>query len=96
MKCNIAISVPVIPLDAFYYSIAVSLSWSKPKVSGSLPLASDGHAACIRDDTMFIHGGFVERIGQFTLSLHALNLETLIWKEMPQTVSCFWQSSLEI
>ncbi|XP_018023900.1 kelch domain-containing protein 3 [Hyalella azteca] len=61
----------------------VSRSWSQPKVSGIVPLASDGHAACIHKDTMYIHGGYIEQISQFTLSLHALNLCTLVWTEMP-------------
>ncbi|KAA0197510.1 hypothetical protein HAZT_HAZT010010 [Hyalella azteca] len=50
---------------------------------GHTVVAHDGHAACIHKDTMYIHGGYIEQISQFTLSLHALNLCTLVWTEMP-------------
>lgn len=46
-------------------------------------MASDGHAACIYNNIMYIHGGYVEYRSQFTLSLYALNLNTLVWSEMP-------------
>ncbi|KAF2358256.1 Kelch repeat type 1 [Trinorchestia longiramus] len=61
----------------------VTHTWSKPDVSGQVPMASDGHAACIHNDVMFIHGGYVEQISRFTLDLHALDLNTFIWIEMP-------------
>jgi N-acetylneuraminic acid mutarotase len=49
-------------------------------VSGDVPLARDGHSACVVNDKMYIFGGFEEAYERFTQDLYCLDLRTMIWK----------------
>ncbi|XP_068159477.1 kelch domain-containing protein 3 [Drosophila tropicalis] len=55
-------------------------SWSRPNVSGCLPGARDGHSACVIGNSMFIFGGFVDEINEFSSDVHSLNLDTMEWR----------------
>ncbi|XP_064537192.1 kelch domain-containing protein 3 [Drosophila montana] len=54
--------------------------WARPAVSGCLPGARDGHSACVIGNCMYIFGGFVDEINEFSSDVHALNLETMEWR----------------
>ncbi|KAH8411453.1 hypothetical protein KR215_004873 [Drosophila sulfurigaster] len=54
--------------------------WTRPAVSGCLPGARDGHSACVIGECMYIFGGFVDEINEFSSDVHALNLETMEWR----------------
>uniref|UniRef100_A0A2P2ID27 Kelch domain-containing protein 3-like n=2 Tax=Hirondellea gigas TaxID=1518452 RepID=A0A2P2ID27_9CRUS len=70
--------------ERLYCFDTADMKWSTPHVKGEMPLASDGHAAAIYENVMYIHGGYVESIGAFTLKLYALNLNTFVWTLLPQ------------
>ena len=53
--------------------------WSRPKVSGDIPGARDGHSACVINSCMYIFGGYEEETDQFSQDVHMLNLKTLEW-----------------
>lgn len=57
-----------------------TLSWSRPPVTGAIPGARDGHSACVIDNCMYIFGGFVEEINEFSCDVHALNFDTMEWR----------------
>ena len=41
-------------------------------VTGQIPMARDGHSACVIDDDMYIYGGYVERAHQVKLTSLAI------------------------
>jgi N-acetylneuraminic acid mutarotase len=55
-------------------------------VKGTIPGARDGHAACVIGHTMYVFGGFEDEINRFSVDVHALNLETMVWTLL--IVSC--------
>ncbi|XP_023306658.1 kelch domain-containing protein 3 [Lucilia cuprina] len=57
-----------------------TLSWSRPQVTGAIPGSRDGHSACVIDNCMYIFGGFVEEIHEFSCDVHALNFDTMEWR----------------
>ncbi|XP_030379049.1 kelch domain-containing protein 3 [Scaptodrosophila lebanonensis] len=54
--------------------------WTRPQVSGCLPGARDGHSACVIGNCMYIFGGFVDEINEFSSDVHSLNLGTMEWR----------------
>ncbi|XP_055836798.1 kelch domain-containing protein 3 [Episyrphus balteatus] len=57
-----------------------TLTWSRPKVTGSIPGARDGHSACVYGNFMYIFGGFEDDINEFSCDVHSLNFDTMEWK----------------
>lgn len=57
-----------------------TLNWSRPVVTGAVPGSRDGHSACVIDNCMYIFGGFVEEINEFSCDVHALNFDTMEWR----------------
>ncbi|XP_037960514.1 kelch domain-containing protein 3 [Teleopsis dalmanni] len=57
-----------------------TLSWSRPKVTGEVPGARDGHSACIVENCMYIFGGFITEINEFSCDVHCLNFDKMEWK----------------
>lgn len=57
-----------------------TLNWSRPLVTGAIPGSRDGHSACVIDNCMYIFGGFVEEINEFSCDVHALNFDTMEWR----------------
>ncbi|XP_034652342.1 kelch domain-containing protein 3 [Drosophila subobscura] len=53
--------------------------WTRPVVTGCLPGARDGHSACVIGNSMYIFGGFVDEINEFSSDVHTLNLDTMEW-----------------
>lgn len=52
----------------------------RPKVSGALPAARDGHSSCIIDNMMYVFGGYEEETDRFSQDVYVLDLQTKIWK----------------
>ena len=42
-------------------------------VTGQIPMARDGHSACVIDDDMYIYGGYVESAHQVKLTYSRLS-----------------------
>ena len=57
-----------------------SLCWSRPKVTGSIPGARDGHSACVVNNSMYIFGGFVDDLNEFSCDVHCLNFDKMEWR----------------
>ena len=57
-----------------------TMKFSRPKVTGTIPGARDGHSACIYGTYMYIFGGFEQNIDQFSCDVHRLNLLTFKWE----------------
>jgi len=48
------------PCNRLYCFDTMTLKWSTPMVSGTVPSPRDGHSACIIGDAMYIFGGYAE------------------------------------
>ncbi|XP_017089188.2 kelch domain-containing protein 3 [Drosophila bipectinata] len=66
--------------NALYCFDPKTAQWSRPPVTGCLPGARDGHSACVIGNCMFIFGGFVDEINEFSSDVHSLNLDTMEWR----------------
>ena len=53
LKLSNALHVSILP-DTF--------KWSTPDVGGSIPLARDGHSACVIGEKIYVFGGYEERV----------------------------------
>ncbi|EDX15315.1 GD17746 [Drosophila simulans] len=53
---------------------------SRPKVTGCLSGARDGHSACVIGNSMYIFGGFVDEINELSSDVHSFNLDTMEWR----------------
>lgn len=53
--------------------------WTAPKTTGNIPLARDGHTACMWKNCMFIFGGYEEESDAFARSVYCLNLDKMTW-----------------
>ena len=42
---------------------AASYMWARPKTSGTLPGARDGHSAAVLDSSIYIFGGYEQLVG---------------------------------
>jgi len=49
-------------------------------VTGQIPMARDGHSACVIDDDMYIYGGYVESAHQFCSDVYKLDLVNMAWQ----------------
>ncbi|KAH9509145.1 kelch domain-containing protein 3 [Bulinus truncatus] len=58
---------------------AATRKWDKPKVTGPVPEARDGHSACIIHDKMYIFAGYEEFTDRFSNDMNYLNLRTFEW-----------------
>jgi len=58
--------------------------WTRPEVSGDVPMGTDGHAACIHEGIMYVYGGYIGQSNELTSSLYSLNLETMRWTLLPE------------
>jgi N-acetylneuraminic acid mutarotase len=59
----------------------ISLKWvPKPKVSGHIPGARDGHTACNINNCMYIFGGYEEDTDRFSNDVYVLDLKSYVWK----------------
>jgi len=54
-------------------------------VTGQVPMARDGHSACVIDDSMYIYGGYVESAHQFCSDVYKLDLNAMDWRVIPAT-----------
>lgn len=61
------------------------LIWSRPQVSGPIPLSRDGHSATIHNRKMFIFGGFEDETQRFSQDVHCLDLRTMTWSRILTT-----------
>ncbi|XP_017477425.1 PREDICTED: kelch domain-containing protein 3 [Rhagoletis zephyria] len=57
-----------------------TMSWFRPEVKGAIPGARDGHSACVVDHCMYIFGGFVDEINEFSCDVHCLDFRTMEWR----------------
>lgn len=55
-------------------------SWTAPNCTGDIPLARDGHSACICDNKMYIFGGFEDESDSFAKGVYMLNLDKMRWQ----------------
>ena len=46
---------------------------------GEVPDGRDGHSACVVNDSMFIFGGYVQRVKKFSNDLYEFNFNSLEW-----------------
>ena len=61
------------------------VTWSRPRVSGTIPLSRDGHSAAIHDGKMYIFGGFEDETQRFSQDVHCLDLTTMTWSQILTT-----------
>ena len=53
--------------------------WKVLKVEGEKPDGRDGHSSCVKDNCMYIFGGFVQKTKRFSNDVHEFNFSTLTW-----------------
>ncbi|GLH02669.1 hypothetical protein R5R35_001086 [Gryllus longicercus] len=61
---------------------SVTLKWSRPKVTGSIPDARYGHTACVIDNCMYIFGGEHSSRPVQSNDVHCLDLLSMNWKRV--------------
>jgi len=70
-------------------ALAIEKSQKKPAgdltVTGQVPMARDGHSACVIDNDMYIYGGYVESAHQFCSDVYKLDLDQMVWRLVPAT-----------
>lgn len=64
-----------------------TLTWSRPKATGMVPAARDGHTACIINNRMYVFGGYEEGIERFSNDVYYLDLATMKWHYVMASVS---------
>ena len=58
------------PCNTLYVFDTQSYKWSRPKVTGDVPAARDGHSSCVIGDNMYIFGGYEETNYRFGLDVY--------------------------
>ncbi|KAF6018336.1 hypothetical protein EB796_023363 [Bugula neritina] len=71
--------IPQLVSEHVYTFDVVSRCWHRPKVTGTLPLARDGHSCCVVGNCMYLFGGFEEESMEFSNTVYSLNLTTFRW-----------------
>ncbi|XP_054153546.1 kelch domain-containing protein 3-like [Oppia nitens] len=67
--------------DTLYCFDTASGEWlDRPKVSGRIPGARDGHTAVSIDNKMYIFGGYEELTERFSNDIYVLDMTTFVWK----------------
>lgn len=67
--------------NVLYCFDTVSRQWlPRPKVSGSIPGARDGHSAVCINNQIYIFGGYEELTERFSNDINVLDLKTFVWK----------------
>lgn len=68
------------------------LKWSRPNVEGMIPIARDGHSACVINSKMFIFGGYEEEVDRFSNEIHALDFPSMTWSAIhPKGTPAIWR-----
>ncbi|CAF1059137.1 unnamed protein product [Brachionus calyciflorus] len=67
--------------------------WTIVEINGQKPDGRDGHSACIKDDSMYIFGGFVQNTKRFSNEINEFNFKTSSWTliEHKSDVRPFWR-----
>ena len=67
--------------NTLYCFDTVTRGWlSRPKVTGFIPGARDGHTAVVINNKMYIFGGYEELWERFSNEVFVLDLITFVWK----------------
>ena len=53
--------------------------WSHVDTDGNRPDGRDGHTACVINDSMYVFGGYVQRVKKFTNEIYEFNFKTSLW-----------------
>ncbi|RXG59121.1 Kelch domain-containing protein 3 [Armadillidium vulgare] len=56
--------------------------WTTPKVNGTIPVARDGHSACVINGVMYVFAGYLDIPGIYTQEICALNFDTFTWEHI--------------
>ena len=59
------------------------------EVKGDVPDGRDGHSACVVNNSMFIFGGYVQRLKRFSNDLYEFNFKNLDWNLILPKVNLF-------
>uniref|UniRef100_UPI00358F92CE kelch domain-containing protein 3 n=1 Tax=Myxine glutinosa TaxID=7769 RepID=UPI00358F92CE len=56
-----------------------SYMWARPKTSGTLPGARDGHSAAVLRSCIYIFGGYEQLADCFSNDIHRLDTSSMVW-----------------
>ncbi|XP_033733715.1 kelch domain-containing protein 3-like [Pecten maximus] len=71
---------------------STKLKWSCPNTGGNIPIARDGHSACVINNKMFIFGGYEEEVDRFSNEIHAFDFLTMSWSAVhPKGTPAIWR-----
>ncbi|ELT93982.1 hypothetical protein CAPTEDRAFT_2628 [Capitella teleta] len=65
--------------NVLYCFNTATLKWSRCTTYGLVPGARDGHSACVLGNLMYIFGGYVADMDEYSNELHALDFTTMTW-----------------
>ncbi|KAG8193291.1 hypothetical protein JTE90_003778 [Oedothorax gibbosus] len=68
--------------EKLYCFDVASLTWSVIEGTGHVPSPTDGHSACVIDNSMYVFGGFESISEVLVNSLYKLDLDTYKWERL--------------
>ena len=72
--------------------------WSKPIVSGTIPVFShhSGHSNCVINDVMYMFGGYDENSGLYSQDVYKFDMKFFKWSYVPTKVIQDFSNFLQI
>lgn len=70
------------PCNVLFQFDTLTMTWNKPRVTGHVPAARDGHSACIINNALYIFGGYEESFSHYGPFVYKLDLVSMAWTQL--------------